>query len=138
MENKFRLLSTLEDMKKRYPALPWILGGDFNITKSLMEKKGGTRILGRDSIAFQNFITNMKLVDMETSNGIFTWNNRRGGPTQVASKLDRFMVSEELLLRGSNISALILLFGGSDHWPVQLEVIFMGIPKNIPFRFENA
>jgi len=57
-------------MKKRYPALPWILGGDFNMTKSLMEKKGGTRTLGRDSVAFQNFITNMKLVDMETSNGI--------------------------------------------------------------------
>jgi len=115
MEDKLRLLTTLEDMKRRYPSLSWIIGGDFNITKSLMEKKGGTRILGRDSISFQNFITNMKLVDMETSNGIFTWNNKRGGPTQVASKLDRFMVSEELLLRGSNITTLILPFGGSNH-----------------------
>ena len=33
MEDKVRLLTMLEDMKKRYPALPWILGGDFNITK---------------------------------------------------------------------------------------------------------
>jgi len=115
MEDKLRLLTTLEDMKKRYPTLPWILGGDFNITKSVMEKKGGTIILGRDSIAFQNFIINMKLVDMETSNGIFTWNNKRGGPTQVASKLDRFMVFEELLLMGSSITALILPFGGLDH-----------------------
>ena len=80
-----------------------------------MEKKRGTRILGRDSISFHNFITNMKLVDMETSNGIFTWNKKRGGSTQVASKLDRFMVLEELLLRGSNITALILPFGGLDH-----------------------
>jgi len=105
MEDKLQLLTKLEDMKKRYPTLPWILGGDFNITKSLMEKKGGTRILGRDSITFQNFITNIKLVDMETSNGIFTWNNKRGDPTQVASKLDKFMVSEELLLSGSSIAA---------------------------------
>lgn len=103
-----------------------------------MEKKGGTRTLGRDSIAFQNFITKMKLVDMETSNGIFTWNNKRGGPTQVASKLDKFIVSEELLLMGSNITALILPFGGSDHWPIQLEASLFGKPRNSPFRFENA
>eukprot|EP00253_Pinus_taeda_P024856 PITA_24856 len=115
MEDKLQLLTTLEDMKKRYPALPWILGGDFKITKSLMEKKGETRILGRHSIAFQNFITNMKLVDMETSNGIFTWNNKRGGPSQVASKLDKLMLSDELLITGSNITTLILPFWGSDH-----------------------
>jgi len=78
MGNKLQLLTTLKDMKKRCPTLPCILGGDFNITKSLMEKKGGTRTLGRDSIAFQNFITNMKLVDMETINGIFTWNKKEG------------------------------------------------------------
>eukprot|EP00253_Pinus_taeda_P024373 PITA_24373 len=125
-------------MKKRYPALPWILGGDFNIIKSLVEKKAGTRILGRDSIAFQNFITNMKLGYMETSNGIFTWNNKRGGPTKVASKLDKFMVSEELLLKGSNITALILPFGGLDYWPIQLEASLFGKPRNTLFRFENA
>lgn len=80
----------------------------------------------------------MQLVDMETSNGIFTWNNKRGGPTQVASKLDKFMVSKELLLKGSNITAFILPFGGSDHWPVQLEASLFGKPRNTPFRFENA
>jgi len=80
----------------------------------------------------------MKLVDMETSNGIFTWNNKRGGPTQVASKLDRFIVSEELILRGGNITALILPFGGLYHWPIQLEASLFGKPTNTPFRFENA
>ena len=35
------------------------------------------------------------------------------------------------------MSALILLFGGSDHWPIQLEATFIGTPRNIPFRFEN-
>ena len=59
-------------MKKRHQALPWILGGDFNMLKSLTEKKGGTITLGRDSVAFQHFLTNMKLVDMETNNGIFS------------------------------------------------------------------
>jgi len=35
----------------------------------------------------------MRLVDTEASNGIFTWNNKRGGESQVASKLDRFIIS---------------------------------------------
>ena len=105
--------------------------------RSLSEKKGGTRSLGRDSITFQNFITNMRLEDTTTHNGIFTWNNKRGGATQLASKLDRFIISEDLILSGLDLSAMILPFGGSDHWPIQLEASFIGMPRNRPFRFEN-
>jgi len=47
--------------------------------RSLTEKKGGNRKLSRDSICFQNFINNMGLVDTETINDTFTWNNKRGG-----------------------------------------------------------
>lgn len=41
LEDKLWLLTSVEEMKKRYPALPWILGGDFNMIKPLMEKKRG-------------------------------------------------------------------------------------------------
>ena len=50
--------------------------------KFLTEKKGGSRTLGRDSEAFQKFLTNMKLVDMDTNNGIFTCNKKRGALTK--------------------------------------------------------
>jgi len=59
---------------------------------------------------------NMGLVDTKTINGTFTWNNKRGVVSQVASKLDRFIVSEDLILIGSTITMSILLFGGLDHW----------------------
>jgi len=36
------------------------------------------------------------------------------------------------------MSTLILPFGGSDHWPGQLEATFMGTPRSGPFRFENV
>lgn len=81
---------------------------------------------------------NMGLMDIETINGTFTWNNKRGGASLVASKLDRFIVSEDLLLTRPTITTSILPFRGSDHWPVQLEATFMGTPRNRPFRFENA
>eukprot|EP00253_Pinus_taeda_P013113 PITA_13113 len=109
-----------------------------NSVDLLHRKKGGTRKLGRDSIAFQNLMNNMRLVDTETINGTFTCNNKRGAASQVASKLDSFIISEDLLLTGLDMSALILPFRGSDHWPVQLEATFMGTPRNKPFRFENV
>lgn len=90
--------------------------------KSLSEKKGGTRALGNDSLAFQTFIDKMKLVDIVTNNGIFTWKNKRGGESQVASKLDRFIISEDLMLNDKEMVARVLPFVGSDHYPVQLEV----------------
>jgi len=90
--------------------------------KSLSEKKGGTRTLNKDSYAFQYFIDNMKLVDIVMSNGTFTWNNKGGGESQVASKLDRFIILEDLMLKDKDIVARVLPFGGSDHWPVQLEM----------------
>eukprot|EP00253_Pinus_taeda_P003950 PITA_03950 len=79
----------------------------------------------------------MKLVDIDSSNGLFTWNNRRGGGSLVASKLDRFIILEDLILNDKGMEARILPFGGFDHWPIQLEIRGIGTPKNRPFRFEN-
>ena len=55
----------------------------------------------------------------------------------MASKLDRFMISEDLMLNDKEISARILPFGGYNHWPIHLEVQSIGTPRNKPFRFEN-
>jgi len=79
----------------------------------------------------------MKMVDSELSNSLFTRNNKRGGEAHLASKLDRFMISEELMLIDKEISARVLPFGGSDHSPIQLEIKGMVSPRNRPFRFEN-
>lgn len=79
----------------------------------------------------------MKLVDIETNNGLCTWNNKRGANSQVASKLDRFMILEDLMLLDKEIIAGILPFSGSDHWSVLIEMKGIGTPRNRPFRFEN-
>eukprot|EP00253_Pinus_taeda_P032924 PITA_32924 len=122
LEGKLKFLDSLEAFRDRHLGIPWILGGDFNMIKSLSEKKVGTKVLSKDYLKFQTFTDIMKLVDIVTSNGIFTWNNKRGGESQVASKLDRFMISKDLMLNNKEISARILPLGGSDHWSVHLEV----------------
>jgi len=88
-------------------------------------------------VAFQTFIDEMKLVDIGMHNGIFTWSNKRGGESQVASKLDRLIISKYLMLNDKEMVAGVLPFGCSDHWPIQMEVQGVGKPGNRPFRFEN-
>eukprot|EP00253_Pinus_taeda_P008568 PITA_08568 len=122
---------------ERHPKANLILGGDFNMITSLMEKKGGLRKLNRDGEQFKDFIDNASLVDVYPKQGNFTWNNRRGGENLISSRLDRFLVSENLLLDGKNVESNILPNGGSDHWPISLIVEVPGTPRNKPFRFEK-
>eukprot|EP00253_Pinus_taeda_P030838 PITA_30838 len=104
---------------------------------TLLEKKGGLRKLNRDVEAFTDFIETVKMVDIHPKNGLFTWNNRRGGDRLIASRLDRFLISESIIMDGIIVESDILPIGGSDHWPISLIVEVQGTPRNKPFRFEK-
>eukprot|EP00253_Pinus_taeda_P030678 PITA_30678 len=137
LEEKIRFLRSLMNMKLRYPRAKVIVGGDFNMITLLSEKKGGIRKLNKDSEAFLDFIVSAKLVDIQPRSGAYTWNNRRGGERQITSHLDRFLVSESLLLEAVIVDSEILPCGGSDHWPISLMAMIQGTPRNKPFRFEK-
>jgi ribonuclease HI/exonuclease III len=115
----------------------WIIGGDFNIIRTLKEKKGGTRRLERDTNGFNNLIEELSLVDLDYNNGMYTWSNRRTGVQQVSCKLDRFLTSEAFLMEGVAMTSTILDLSGSDHWPIQLWVDIQATPGKKPFRFEQ-
>lgn len=137
IDDKLRLLDSLMDLSNRQAGIPWIMGGDFNMIKSLSEKERRCQSAKKRLLAFQSFTGNMKLVDPEMSNGLSTWNNKRGCEAHVTSKLDRFMISEELMLIDKEITARVLPFGGLDHWPIQLKIKGIDSARNRPFRFEN-
>jgi len=137
LEEKFIFLRSLLNLKLRHPSTKTIMGGDFNMITSLLEKKGGIRKLNKDGEVFADFIGSAKPVDIQPKIGAFTWNNRRGGEKQIASRLDRFLVYESILLEGVIVESDILLSGGSDHWPISLVAAIEGTPRNKPFRFEK-
>ena len=85
---------------------------------SLKENKGDHKILTQEDVGFKTFIKSCNLVDVETTNGIFTWNNRSWRCNQIASHLDCFLVTEDLLESKANISASFLPAIGSDHWTI--------------------
>eukprot|EP00253_Pinus_taeda_P013336 PITA_13336 len=104
---------------------------------TLLEKKGGLRKLNRDAEAFANFVETVKLVDVYPKSGLFTWNNRRGGDKLIASRLDRFLISESIIMDGITAESDILPSGVSDHSPISLIVEVLGTARNKSFRFEK-
>jgi len=129
-------LQNLTVMRSMYPESPWIVGGDFNMIKALGEKRGELRRTEIDMEAFGDWTEAQRLVDIQTINGIHTWNNMRGGRHQIASRLDRFLLSEQIMNWDIFIEAEILPGMGSDHWPIKVELDIKASPKKKPFRFE--
>ena len=93
----------------------WVMGGDFNLIANLGEKKGGRRTLDKYQEAFCDFQAQSSFVDLETRNSWYTWNNKWGGEHLVASRLDRFLVSKNIVHGMGEIMADILPVAGSNH-----------------------
>eukprot|EP00253_Pinus_taeda_P012138 PITA_12138 len=73
--------------ERQYPL--WVSGVDFNMIASIEEKQGGRCKINRDGTLLKDFINNNSLIDLPTSNGLYTWTNKRVTPMQIASRLDR-------------------------------------------------
>jgi exonuclease III len=112
----------------------WTIGGDYNLIRNLEEKRGGSRRLDQDTNDFNSLIDKLNLIDLEPTNGTFTWTNRRTGSHQIACKLDRFLISDSLMLEGMAMEASILNTHGSDHWPIQLWIEVPATPGRKPFQ----
>ena len=112
------------------------MGGDFNLIANIGGKKGGQRTLDKFQEAFGIFQAQSSFVDMETGNGWYTWNNKRGGEHLVASRLDRFLVLETIIHDTGEIMAEVLPVAGSDHWPISLRWDWTCSTLRKPFRFE--
>jgi exonuclease III len=128
--NHIRFIRSLE------PFLPWIMAGDFNAVTSLEEKRGGIARLDPSSNLLRDMIGLLNLIDVKTSNGIFTWNNRRCGSEAISERLDRFLVSCYWLNNRWITNSEILDWRGSDHWPIKLSIASCNIIKRPSFKFQ--
>ena len=63
-------------------------------------------------------------MDVLLVNGSFTWTNKRSGFSNIAARLDRFLLSFDWKLSFLDISLDILTLLGSDHFPISLNLIF--------------
>ena len=68
---------------------------------------------------------------------MYAWNNKRGGDRKIASRLDHFLISGDIIITGVEVETDILPSGGLDHWLITMDAAILGTPKNHPFRFEK-
>lgn len=97
---KIALLDTIQalNLNRNHPL--WIIGGDFNMITKLEEKRGGRAKLDLENSHLKEFIQNNLLIDMQFCNEMHTWSNRRAGKHQIASKLDRYLISDNTVHLG--------------------------------------
>eukprot|EP00253_Pinus_taeda_P026887 PITA_26887 len=135
-QHKVEILDALTQLntERIYPL--WISGGDYNMISTMEEKKGGRCIINRDGSILKDFIQNNWLIDLPSNNDLYTWNNKRAEPMQIASRLDRFLISDNAVHLGGEFIASILPISGSDHWPITLHWNHPGCNTRRPFRFE--
>ena len=71
-KQKTNFLDLISDIKSIVEDKSWILGGDFNLITNLEEKKYGIRNLNSASNHVNVVINDLNLIDVRTSNCIFT------------------------------------------------------------------
>lgn len=128
---KNALLNMLENLNSTRIHPLWITGGDFNMITKLEEKKGDNVKLDNERKFFKDYIQNNWLIDFPFD----TWNNKRSGSQQIASRLDKFLILDNSVHLGGNIIASILPLSGSDHWPISLQWTRPRDSIRKPFRF---
>ncbi|GKV09172.1 hypothetical protein SLEP1_g20714 [Rubroshorea leprosula] len=109
----------------------WCLGGDFNTVRSSRER-AGCNGMSREMKDFDSFITESGLVDLPMAGRKYTWYNANG-----MSRIDRFLVSEDWLLRWCDVKQWGLERTVSDHCLVLLKYERVDWGPN-PFKFFYA
>jgi len=104
----------LENIHPLTLGIPWIVG-DLNLIISLEENCGVVRQVELDADRLKQIIQQLELLNINTINGTFSYNNCRGRKNKVAYKIDHFHLSKSLLEKIKILEASILHYKGLDH-----------------------
>ncbi|GJS31327.1 RNA-directed DNA polymerase, eukaryota [Tanacetum coccineum] len=117
-KEKHLLWDYLESEIKRWEG-EVIIMGDFNEVRYKCERFGSV-FNAFDANVFNSFIVDSGLVEVVLGGNKFTWCHKSGSKM---SKLDRFLVSENLMNAYPNINAITMPRFLSDHCPIFLREI---------------
>ncbi|CAN1240575.1 hypothetical protein LINGRAPRIM_LOCUS2790 [Linum grandiflorum] len=119
--------------------LPYIVFGDFNVVLDSSEKTGGGPIRQLPVTHFRTFVNNLALADIGFHDPPFTWSNLSHTPSLVIqSRLDRFLLSPQILVDFSSALARHHSDVGSDHRVISLTLEpSQNMRTKRLFRFDN-
>lgn len=111
----------------------WAVCGHFNVVRFISEKSNCLKRT-KGMREFSDFIEYLKLIDIQLEDGPYTW--FRGDNQDIASRIDRILISEEWDDSFNNIKQVALQRLRSDHTPIALLGGVWNQNKNY-FKFEN-
>jgi hypothetical protein len=134
-ENSWNLLRTLKNQHN----LPWCCVGDFNEIVRNSEKCGRRHQSERQMQGFRSVIDECGFIDLGFRGFPFTWCNNRRGSATTWLRLDRFMATNEWVLRFHTAVVHHLDSVVSDHKPIWLAPHLTNgqQPRRRLFRFED-
>eukprot|EP00253_Pinus_taeda_P005332 PITA_05332 len=99
-QQKERILDSISTLNQNRSLPLWIAGGDFNMITRMDERRGGRGKSSQDGTLLLDFIQNNCLIDLPFNNGTFKWDNKQAGNLHIASRLDRFLLSDNAIHLG--------------------------------------
>jgi hypothetical protein len=106
-----------------------------NITLSSDEIWGGSAASGHLSGFFNTLLHAHKLIDVKPDKIVPTWRNVCAGSKAIAKRLDKFLVSEDLLMEARLHRAWVEYPYVSDHAPIFLQLENSITLRDYPFKF---
>ncbi|KAK8292764.1 hypothetical protein V6Z11_D06G140800 [Gossypium hirsutum] len=121
----------------------WIVGGDFNAILNDAEKEGGRRKPRALVDEFKNILEELSLTDVRTCNGWFTWTNNREGNRLIKERLDRFVISDDIMERMSFLASFVVRQSKSDHEAILMDLYGsqpkqQGYDPKVWFRYDRC
>ncbi|CAI9115392.1 OLC1v1016291C1 [Oldenlandia corymbosa var. corymbosa] len=130
------LWATLETFRSTHVSQPWVVGGDFNVIRSLDEYSGNS-VQDYGAIdEFNQCIEENNLMKIPSVGDDFTWGGTRA-TSWVSKNLDRILFSSEWMDVFPKVSIELLSFTTSDHSPLLLQFDAQLESKPRSFRFQK-
>ncbi|GJW84440.1 RNA-directed DNA polymerase, eukaryota, reverse transcriptase zinc-binding domain protein [Tanacetum coccineum] len=130
--SKLALWNRLTDFMHHHNG-SYIMFGDMNAVRNAQERFG-TTLNSIEADHFNSFIDSTGLVDLPIGGRSFTWMNKAG--TKL-SKLDRFLISEDVTIRLPDVRITALDRLWSDHNPILLHIDKTDFGPT-PFKLYNS
>lgn len=113
-----------------------IMAGDFNIILDSEEAWGATNTGFIDDF-FKDLFSSKNIIDIKPSKLTPTWRNGRLGQHVISRRLDRVMISEDLLSDIVFYRTWVAYPFISDHAPICIQLDFSAEFKEFPFKFND-
>ena len=119
---------------------PWLLAGDFNDTRYSWERNSSSASTTRRSVAFNHWIEDNQLIEIEFSGPSHTWARGNSSETYRSARLDRALCNAEWGLQFDKARVKHLPALQSDHCPLLISPNGFAPLDALarPFRFQAA